>query len=156
MLKWPADVFYRVESDLQGHCHPCKTQHLICSNFPTTRGQVTSVTPEPGVLRLTLGSHLSCFNVLMGWFFGFGFSPPPHVLHSLPIQGQNLRDCLVCTSAAFAFFLVLITALSALEKERGIMPSRKTVVLDPSGLPCSPLFFSANPRGRVELIIPLL
>lgn len=32
----------------------------------------------------------------------------------------------------------------------GPVPSRKTVVLDLSGLPCSPLFFSANPRGRVE------
>lgn len=148
MLKWLADLVHcvnlQVESDLQGRCHLCRTQHLICSSwflflflikppfFP--RGQANSLTPEPGVLRLTLGwkSH-SMLYVLMvcGGFISIyllTFLPAPLVLYSLPIQGQNFRDCLICPFAVFGFpFNYCLVCF--LRHDGEPVPSKKTVVL---------------------------
>lgn len=69
---------------------------------------------------------------------------------SLPIQGQNLHGCLICTFAVFAFFffLVLITALSALEKERGTGALKEDSGVRSVRPSLLPLIFLCQSKGK--------
>lgn len=157
-LKWLAHLLQRVnlqvESDLQGHCHLCKTQHLICSFFffkiaffPKRSGsQCHPTTRCPKAdLRMEVTAHV--LTVFLG--FVFVFLPAPHIVHSLPIQGQNVR---VCMFTVFVF-IFLTTALSAFKTWPGTCARHQAQQWSsiPLLLPYFPSFFSANPRARVEL-----
>lgn len=81
----------------------------------------------------------------MGLFFGFGFLPAPQFAHTrskftwLP----HLHVCCFCF-----FFLVLITALSALEKERGTGALKEDSGVRSVRPSLLPLIFLCQSKGK--------